>query len=312
MTVRATASAFILAALLAAPAVAQEHQVFLAYAPKPGKPAGWVAPNRPVWRLSEILAAHKGQANWTQAIVRDHDYSADYIQMAPGEKTRTMFYGDDRAFWVVWGGQIRFTIQGQQPFIATRGFLVQVPFRTPFSMETVGGEPSLRFEVRRTGAEPYYPVIDGEPAPSAPGIAYQKTSYSLLPDPYTAVNRPYIDFLKDYVNNPANPKGNHTFVADDHNWGNIIRGMGSPLPPDTNKGHFHTNLGEFWFIPEGKIDFLLEGKPLLTAGEGDIVYAPAGRWHRASNNPGQMDTRIAITVRPKNMHNFAPDAGAAQ
>lgn len=312
MTIRTHLTAAALAALLTLPAAAQEHQVLLTWAPKPANPTGWIAPNKPVWRLSEILAAHRSDKSWTQPIVRDRDYSADYIQMAPGEKTRTLFYADDRTFFVVWGGKIRFTIQGQAPFIASKGFLVQVPFRTPFSMETVGDEPSLRFEVRRTGAEPYYPVVEGEAPPSAPGIAYQKTSYGLLPDPYTEVNRPYIDFLKDYVNNPANPKGNHTFVADDHNWGNIIRGMGSAVPPDSNKGHFHTNIGEFWFIPEGKIDFLLEGQPLLTAGEGDIVYAPAGRWHRASNSPGQMDTRIAMTARPKNMHNFAPDAGARQ
>jgi mannose-6-phosphate isomerase-like protein (cupin superfamily) len=307
-----SASAIALAALLALPATAQQRQIFLAWAPKPAKPMGWTAPNKPVWRLAEILASHKGQANWTQPIVRDRDYSADYIQMAPGAKTRTLFYGDDRTFFVVWAGQIRFTIQGQEPFIATKGFLVQVPFRTPFSMETVGGEPSLRFEVRRTGADPYYPVTDGDTAPTAPGIAYEKASYSLLPDPYTEVNKPYVDFFKDWRDNPTNKGGAKPFVADDHNWGNIIRGKGVPTPPPSNQGHFHTNLGEFWFIPEGKVDFLLEGKPLLTAGEGDIVYAPAGRWHRASNHAGQMDTRIAMIARPKNMHNFGAEAEAKQ
>lgn len=305
----------IAAALLsvALPALAQEGgQVFTTWAPKPANPAGWVAPNKPVWRLAEILSAHKSEKSWVQPIVRDHDYAADYIQMAPGEKTRALMYADDRTFIVVWGGQIRFTIQGKQPFVASKGFLVQVPFRTTFSMEAVGSEPALRFEVRRAGADPYYAVADGETPPTVKGIAYTKTSYRLLPDPYTAVNVPYVDFFKDYVNNPANPKGNKPFIADDHNWANIIRGQGVPTPPPTNLGHFHTNIGEFWFIPEGKIDFLLEGQKLLTANAGDVVYAPAGRWHRASNTAGQMDTRIAITARPKNMHNFAADAGAAQ
>ena len=54
-----------------------------------------------------------------------------------------MYWGDDRVFWVVWGGQIRFTIEGQQPFVATKGFLVQVPQRVRYSMETIGSEPSL-------------------------------------------------------------------------------------------------------------------------------------------------------------------------
>ena len=287
-------------------------QVLYTWAPKPSAPDGWKAPNRPVWRLPDILSAHKSEKSWVQPIVRDKDYAADYIQMAPGEKTRALMYADDRTFFMVWGGQIRFTIQGQQPFVATKGFLVQVPFRTAFTMETVGDAPSLRFEVRRAGADPYYTYAEGEAPPTAPGITYTKASYRLQPDPYTEVNRPFVDFMKDYANNPANPKVVKPFVADDHNWANIIRGQGTPMPPDSNRGHFHTNIGEFWFIPEGKINFLMEGGTPLTANAGDIVYAPAGRWHRASFSNGQMDTRIAINARPRNMHNYAPDAGAQQ
>ena len=70
----------------------------------------------------------------------------DGFRRRPGDKTPVQYYGDDRVFWVVWGGQIRFNIQGQQPFVATKGFLVQVPQRVRYSMETVGSEPSLRFE----------------------------------------------------------------------------------------------------------------------------------------------------------------------
>ena len=32
--------------------------------------AAWVAPNKPIWRLSELLAKHKGQPNWSQTVVR--------------------------------------------------------------------------------------------------------------------------------------------------------------------------------------------------------------------------------------------------
>ena len=228
------------------------------------------------------------------------------------KKTRPTFYADDRTFLVVWSGQIRFTIQGQPPFVAGKGFLVQVPYRTAFSMETVGEEPSLRFEVRRARAQPYYPVAEGGTPPPAIGLSYQKVSYRLPPDPYTAANVPYVDFLKDYVNNPANPKVVRPFIHDDHNWVNIIRLQGSPTPPPTNQGHYHTGLSEFWFIPEGKIEFLIEGRKLFTADAGDVVYAPPGRWHRASSADGQTGTRLAIIARPRNMHNYAADAGAKQ
>ncbi len=161
---------------------------------------------------------------------------------------------------------------------------MQVPYRTAFSMETVGNEPSLRFEVRRAGAILYYPVAEGETPPTVNGITYDKVSYRLPPDPYTAVNVPYVDFLKDYVNNPANPRLVKPFVHDDFNWVNIISACWAPLRrPPTNRGHYHTNLSEFWFIPEGKVDFLIEGRKLFTAEAGDVVYAPPGRWHRASS-----------------------------
>ena len=65
--------------------------------------------------------------------------------MAPGDaETRTQYYGDDRVVWVVWGGQIRFTIDGQAPFVASKkGFMVEVPQRVRYSMETVEAAPPL-------------------------------------------------------------------------------------------------------------------------------------------------------------------------
>ncbi len=33
------------------------------WSPKPTKPTPYVAPNKPAWRLSEILASHKGQSD---------------------------------------------------------------------------------------------------------------------------------------------------------------------------------------------------------------------------------------------------------
>ena len=126
------------------------------WAPKPTPAAlePWKAPMKPLTKLSNILADHKGLKNWKVTVVDDEFLHADYIQMAPGEKTRTQFYGDDRTVWVVWGGKIRFIIKGQQPFVASKGFLVQVPLRVPYSMETVGDEPVLRFQMRPAGESP--------------------------------------------------------------------------------------------------------------------------------------------------------------
>jgi mannose-6-phosphate isomerase-like protein (cupin superfamily) len=58
-------------------------------------------------------------------------FEADWISMAPGEKPKTVFYADDRVFWIVESGQMRVNIEGQAPFLATKGFLVQAAPRLP-------------------------------------------------------------------------------------------------------------------------------------------------------------------------------------
>jgi mannose-6-phosphate isomerase-like protein (cupin superfamily) len=306
-------------ALLALPALAQDRKVYLDWAPKPDKMQEYTGANKPVTRLSAILARHKGQASWTEEVVQTERYDARWIQMAPGEKTRTQFWGDDRICWVVWGGKIRFNIQGQAPFVATKGFLVQVPLRVPYSMETVGDEPSLRFEVTRGHTLPSYPAGNGEPMPPPKdGQHYVKVSYpsTLVAggmDSYTEQNKPYLDFFRDFVEKypTGGPRGG-LFMGDYDNQAAIIRGAGVPIPPDSNKGHFHIGNDEFWFILEGKIAYNMEGKGLIVSEAGDVVLALPGRFHRASWAPGQMDTRLAFNRSPTMQHNYAEDANGTQ
>ena len=222
-------------------AMAQDDaKIWFSWSPKPVPMTPWKAPNKPIWRLSEIMAAHKGKADWVQPIVRDQDYAADYISMGPGKQTKPQFWADDPIFWYVASGQVRFHIQGQEPFVASKGFLVQVPYRNVYWMETVGDEPSVRFEVVRNNRTPLYPATQGDAgaAPTAKGKTYMVASYRTPPDPYTDKNRPYLDFWGDYVKRPAK-RGDSAFVSDTTNFMNVIRGHGMPTPPDSNKGHFH-------------------------------------------------------------------------
>ena len=122
---------------------------------------------------------------------------------------------------------MRVTIDGVEPFVASKGFLVQVPYRVPYSMETVGNEPSLRFEVPPAGETPSYPVSE-TPTP-AKGMKFIKADYTGR-GKYDDVNKPYVDFEKDIVQ--AGGKGGGA-VKDDHTWANIIRSQGVPTPPDT-------------------------------------------------------------------------------
>ena len=215
-----------------------------------------------------------------------------------------MFYADDRVFWVVESGQMRVNIEGQVPFVATKGFLVQAAPRLAYSMETVGDEPVLRFEVRPAGEMPSYPIAE-TPTPVKGWTFIQ----SRITDTgsYDKDNKPFLDFEKDVVQANA---GSSNFVWDGHTSAHIIRGKGIPTPPATSLGHFHENMVELWIVLEGQLDFLIEGEPLVTGTVGDVVLAPNERWHRATSHGTGKATRLAITPRNKEgqVHYFQPDA----
>jgi mannose-6-phosphate isomerase-like protein (cupin superfamily) len=268
------------------------------------KPAPYAAPNRLLWKLSDILAAHRGNTDWTQAIVRNSAQEADYVSLGPGRKTNPMMYGDDRVVFIVQDGALRVSIEGAQPFTATKGFLVSVPFRRVFILEAVGDKPALRFEVRQAGALPLYPLSETPPAATA-AVVYEKATGRPGPAAFGYDTNPIVaDFWKDVAGKEA--IGTSKFVWDDHFASNIIRGKGVAVPPPSNKGHFHAYT-EFWFVMEGAIGYQIEGFPYFEAQPGDIVNASTGRWHRAGISPTvPVGTRIAFNPRPTLLHNFEP------
>jgi mannose-6-phosphate isomerase-like protein (cupin superfamily) len=278
------------------------------WAAQPIPETPYTPPNRLIWRLSEIIAAHKGQQSWRQAVVKTRDFEGAFIQMAPGEKTKTQFYSDDRAFWVVESGQIRFSMAGQEPFVASKGFLVQAAPSMDYSMETVGDVPALRFEVTPAGEMPSYPASE-TPTPIT-GWKYIKTTITDR-GKYDDVNKAFLDFNKDIV---AADGKSMNFVFDGHTSAHVIRGPGGPTPPDTNFGHFHENMVEFWIVLEGQLDVLVSGEKLVTGEIGDVIFAPEERWHRATTHGTSPSTRLAITPRLKEgqVHYMQPGGGRSE
>jgi len=236
-----------------------------------------------------------------QPIVRNKDQEGDYISLAPGKKTKQKMYSDDRVVFIVWDGSIRVSIDGYAPFTATKGFMVNVPFRHMYTLENVGSTPALRFEVRQAGAVPLYPVSE-TPDP-VKGMTYVKVTNLTGPAKEKESNPIYVDYMKEF-NGTDKPYGGK-FVWDDHFTSNILRGKGAPVPPDTNKGHFHVGWTEFWFIMEGKIGMKVEGLPYFNCDPGDVMIAAQGRWHRAGDDPAApWSTRVPFNPRPPILHNF--------
>jgi mannose-6-phosphate isomerase-like protein (cupin superfamily) len=289
------------------PAMRAQQAETLAWAPQPVQLTGWVAPNKPIWKLNEILAKHKGQQDWTETVVSDTSLHADYISMAPGAKTKRMFHPDTRAWWIVQDGQIKFTIEdgGKEPsvVVASKGFMVQVPYRNVFSMETVGDKPSLRLEVNIGEAKTMYP--SDETPPSIPGINFVQVRISGK-GKYDPKNKMVLDFNQVVAGTEKTTR----FIADDRAVANIIRGNPKTQAPttDADKGHFHEESSEFWFVLEGQIEYKIGPLPIFLADQGDIVYAPKQMWHRARFGGTEMATRLAMNGYQDLLHDYQPRA----
>ena len=253
---------------------------------------------KPHTKLADVLAKHKGQTDWVEPIVDDETLHADYISMSPGKKTPKRMNADTVEWWIVQDGQIRFNIDGQEPILASKGFMVQVPYRNMYTMETVGDRPSLRFEVNIARARKMY-AMEETPVPLA-GNTYVAARIAGR-GKYDGGNKPFVDFNAVV----AGTDRTREFVVDRDGYANIILGRGIPPPPLTDKGHFHQESAEFWLIMLGQIRYNIEGVPdVFVADQGDVVYVPKQRWHLASFAGDGPSCRLAMNGFSDLGHSF--------
>jgi len=289
-----------------------QDQSPLAWAPKPSTLPRYAPPQRPHTKLADLLAKHKSSQDWREVIVDDDHLNGVYISSAPGVKTRKRFHPDTREWWVVMGGQIRFNIDGQQPFVASKGWLVQVPYRTGYTLETIGDRPSLRYEVNIAHAQTLYP--QDEKPPAMPGFEFQLVRPTQTRGVYDHGNKPYIVFDEIAANFERQPKkdGQYRFINDDRGVANIIYGYEKDLPPVKagDRGHYHPECAEFWIILAGQISYKIEGQAPIVAEVGDIVYAPKFTYHLPRFYGPGPSCRLAMNGYPEIAHLF--DAGPVE
>jgi mannose-6-phosphate isomerase-like protein (cupin superfamily) len=280
---------------------APQEAPLLVLSPK-AKSGGWTGVHRPHTKLGDVLARHKDQTDWSETIVDDESLFAQWISMGPGRSTPRRMNGDTREWWIVQSGRLRFTVEGREPVVATRGVMVQVPYRTFYQIENVGTEPALRFEVNVTRARKLYPM-DAAPA-ALPGFEFVPTRVTGGRGALDPQNRPVVDFNKVV----AGEERAGAFVTDDRSFANIIMGR-YQAPQPGNKGHYHEEGGEFWLVMLGTIRYNIEGLPPFEAEEGDVVYVPRQTWHLASNGgrEGLRSCRLAMNGFPYQAHMFEPD-----
>ena len=88
LTVAASPTALIfLPSVFAQDAPAREGRSSVtAWTLKPTKPSVYVTPNKPLWKLTDILAKHADKTDWAESVVKDEGVFAQYISLGPGKK----------------------------------------------------------------------------------------------------------------------------------------------------------------------------------------------------------------------------------
>jgi mannose-6-phosphate isomerase-like protein (cupin superfamily) len=279
------------------------------WAPKPKTATGWKAPMKPHTKFSDIMAKHKGKAEWREPVVRDDHLDIDYVQMAAGGTVSPRFKPDTRSWWVVREGQVRWKIEGQDDVLGTKNSMVQVPAQTIYSMEVVGDKPAIFVEVNIARAKTLYPK--STTPPSTPGVDWLPVVLRRQPQPYGYNNKPHLN-LDELAKDPKY-RGSR-FVHDDRAVSNIIYGRADEIQPYDPKrhgarGHYHPECAELWLIMKGQIMYPMEGiKEPIIASENDIVYAPQFTFHAPRFYGEGFSCRLAMNGYPNIAHLFdAPE-----
>jgi quercetin dioxygenase-like cupin family protein len=275
--------------------IAQDKPVPTAvWVPKPAALPGYAPPQRPWVKLTDLESAHHGQTNWTERLVDDGRLTAEYVSAAPGTIVSKRFHPDTREWFAVVEGRVRVEIEGQAPFVASRGSLVNIPRLTIYTLETIGPTPSLRFVVNVARVKTAF-VADVDPPAPPPGMQWMAATINRTPGRYDEFNKPHLNIHEEAVRNEKYSGGR--FVRDDKSEMLVLYGHEKNLPPldPADKGHFHAESAEFWLVFAGKIRYAFEGQEPFIASEGDVVYVPAGTWHATRYTGPDPACRLSIT-----------------
>jgi mannose-6-phosphate isomerase-like protein (cupin superfamily) len=214
---------------------------------------------------------------------------------------------------VVQEGRIRFEIEDPpgkfQTFEAAPGDLVLAPERHMHSLQVIGSEPAIRFQVTLPDTTTIY---ETKPEQPEKGMEYTPVTLSTgnNPDEVPSDGKPdrvffNIDALQK--EHPGRRSWSDLAVRKNRAHANIICGYGSDVkhtPGDL--GHYHTDFAETWIIMRGQQSYTIEGLDPFVATAGDIVYAPAKRWHLPEPSGEGMSCRLAMTPYPAGNHLYQP------
>ena len=279
------------------------------------------APMRPLWKLTDLKQMHAGQNNWQEQIIQDPEQDATYNSAAPATRFGLRLHPDTPTVFVVIAGEVRFSVEGQQPVTATRGSIVNIMKTTLFSYEVAGNQNALWVEVNPANFKTVYPASGPQPQ-VASGGRIVKVSFNHTPGTYSPPNQLHWNLFDDGIGKCA-PAGAR--VMDDHIFASPLLGYVNPADnkcsggrgnvgggptqvafnPNSTFGHMHAGPAEWWIVQVGAISGKFEGVGEYHATEGDVLYAAPMTWHQmGAEAPSGPSVRLAMGGYPLiNMNN---------
>jgi mannose-6-phosphate isomerase-like protein (cupin superfamily) len=280
---------------------------------KPVQPMPYEAPMQPLVRLADLKAKHKGQANWSELVVYDKNNRAQVISAAPGSKVPRHLHSDAPEYWVVQEGRIKFEIEDPpgtfKTFEAGKGDLVLAPERHLHSLEVIGTGPAIRLQVTLPDTSDVWEV---KPDHAEKGMVLTPVTLSTgnNPDEVASDGKPdrvFFNIDELQKEHPGRRSWSDLSVRKNRAHANIICGHGEDVKPTPgNLGHYHTDFAEIWVVMRGQQSYTIEGLAPFVANEGDVVYAPAKRWHLPVAAGQGLSCRLAMTPYPAGNHLYQP------
>jgi len=272
------------------PAPAQNRPPRVLYFPKPVQPTPYQPPMKPLVRLADLKAKHHGHTNWSELVILDSNTRAQMISAAPGSKVARRLHPDAPKWWVVQEGRIRFEIEGRegkfQIIEARKGSYVFAPERHLYSLEVIGDEPAIRFEVTLAEASSVFETPPKELASRdiqfIPVTLQTGPNPSDVPSPDGKPDRLHVNIEDLEAAHRGQSSWSEPAMRKNRVRGNFIYGHArdNPKRKPGDRGHFHADFAEFWIVLRGRLRWFLEGiEQPIVAGEGDIVYAPPKTFH---------------------------------
>jgi len=302
-----------LVGIAAAAALLSQTPPRVFYAPKPTQPPAYLAPMKPLVRLAEMQQKHKRQTEWTELLVADKNNRVEMISSPPGAKVARHLHSDSPEYWVVEEGRIRFEIEDPpgrfQTFEASKGDLVLAPERHLHSLEVMGTQPAIRVQVTLPDT---FSIFETKPAEMSPGVTWTPVTLSTGDNPDEVPDdgrgrRLFFSLDELGKEHPGARAWSDLAIRKNRAHANIICGHGEDMKHDpANLGHYHADFAETWVILRGRQSFVIEGEKPFIADQGDVVYAPANRWHLPEASGEGLSCRLAMTPFPAGNHFYQP------